>query len=211
MAKKRQQPDPDERPSAADYYKLKTDAVRDLATADEQNSPEVSREELKKYKADRGKGIPNGLKITFIKFWFPAAVCYFFFWGLSLYVPNMLDLLFITGIALGVVTDILTNNVLRFMAETEGSNDAWMMFPKKKFYTFFANILYAFVLLTLVYFIYVGLNRALIALTGAPENAVPLGVEPILFGVFYVLCDTALVAVKNFCVKRLRAAKNKNG
>ncbi len=209
MAKKHPPKGQEDKP-AADFYKLHTQAVDDLVSADETNAPPVSEEELRRYGARKKHGIPNGVKICFIKFWFPAAVCYFFFWGLGGYVSSMLDLMFVTAIALGMVTDLLTNNVLRFFAETEGANDRWMMFPKKRYATFFLNILYAFVLLFMVFCIYTGINQILIALTAAPAGSVPLGVEPILFGAFYLLCDTALVAVKNLCAGKLRGAKNKN-
>lgn len=211
MAKKHPSKDKErESKPAADYYKLKTQAVDDLVGANETNAPPVSDEELKRYGARKKSGIPNGVKVNFIKFWFPAAVCYFFFWGLGGYMASMLDLMFVTAIVLGMVTDILTNNALRFFAETEGANDKWMMFPQKRFITFIQNILYAFVLLFLVFCIYTGLNQLIIALTHAPANSVPLGVEPILFGIFYLLCDTALVAGKNFLAGKLKAAKNKN-
>ena len=35
----------------ANYYKLKTQAIKDLVEADESNSPEVSEEELAKYRS----------------------------------------------------------------------------------------------------------------------------------------------------------------
>lgn len=209
MARKRPHKEEGGRP-AADYYKLKTKAVDDLVSADESNAPPVSEEELKRYGARRKSGLPNWLKVNFIKFWFPASVCYFFFWGLGGYMSSMLDLMFVTAIVLGMVTDILTNNALRFFAETEGGNDKWMMFPRKRYATFFLNIFYAFVLIFLVFCIYTGLNQLIIALTHAPADSVPLGVEPILFGLFYLLCDTALVALKDLCAGKLRGAKNKN-
>lgn len=207
MAKKRR---PQAHEPAEDYYKLKTQAVEDLVTADEENSPPVPKEELQKYHAGGKKGFPNWLKMGFIKFWFPASVCYFFFWGLSLYVPSMLDLLFITGLALGVVTDLLTNNVIRFFADTEGANDRYMMFPKKRFITLFQNIFYAFILLFLVYSTYIGVNKAYILLSGASPDTVFLGVEPILFGLFYLLYDALLTFGKNALARRWTAVKNKN-
>jgi len=210
MAKKRPRKGQEGGQPAADYYELKTKAVDDLVTADESNAPPVSEEELKRYGARKKDGIPNWAKVNFIKFWFPASVCYFFFWGLGGYMTSMLDLMFVTAIVLGMVTDILTNNALRFFAETEGANDKWMMFPRKRYATFILNILYAFVLMFLVLCAYTGINQALIALTRAPAGSVPLGVEPILFGAFYLLFDTALVALKNLCAGKLRGAKNKN-
>lgn len=191
-------------PTAENYYDLKTKAVDDLVSADESNSPEVSEEELERYGGKKKNGIPNWLKVCFIKFWFPASVCYFFFWGLSGYVADMLDLMFVTAIVLGMVTDILTNNVLRFFAQTEGGNDGWMMFPKKRFITFFLNIFYSFLLMFLVFSIYTGINKILIAITGVPEDSVLLGVGPILFGVFYLICDLLLTAGKNFLAGQFR-------
>ena len=41
----------EERKAAEDYYKLHSQAVKDLATANEENSPEVSEEELRKYRS----------------------------------------------------------------------------------------------------------------------------------------------------------------
>lgn len=192
---------------AADYYRLKTKAVDDLVHADVSNSPKVSEEELRKYRSHGGFSVPETAKILFIKFWFPAAVCFFFLWGLGTYVSAMLDLLFITGLALGIVTDLLTNNVLRFFAETEGANDRWMMFPKKRYITFFQNIFYAFVVLFLVYTIYNAINAVLIAAMGLTDT-IPLGVEPILFGLFYLLCDTALIELKRLCVRIFEDAKS---
>lgn len=201
---KRKHPGPSQTPAAEDYYDLKTKAVDDLVNADESNSPEVTEEELERYGARKKSGIPNWLKVCSIKFWFPAAVCYFFFWGLGGYVADMLDLMFITAIVLGMVTDLLTNNAIRFFAPAEGGNDGWMMFPKKRFITFFLNIFYSFLLMFLVFCIYTGINMALIAITGASEDTVFLGVEPILFGVFYLVCDLLLTAGKNFLAAHFR-------
>ena len=46
MAKKRAAPVREEKRTAAEYYRLNTQAVEDLVTADASNSPEVSEEEL---------------------------------------------------------------------------------------------------------------------------------------------------------------------
>ncbi len=192
------------KPTAENYYDLKTKAVDDLVNADESNSPQVTDEELERYGGRKKRGLPNWLKVCFIKFWFPASVCYFFFWGLSGYVADMLDLMFVTAVVLGMVTDLLTNNVLRFFAQTEGENDRWMMFPKKRFITFFLNIFYSFLLMFLVFSIYTGVNKILIAITGAPEDSVLLGVGPILLGVFYLICDLLLTAGKNFLAGQFR-------
>ena len=198
-------------PKAAGYYDLKTGAVDDLLNADEKNSPKVSREELRKYTSKSRLRLADWVKLVLIKWWFAAAVCFFFIWGLGALVPNVLDQLVITGLALGFVTDLLTNNALRFMAKTAGANDRWMMFPRKGFWSLPLNVLYAGVIMFLVYTAYNALNRALIALNRLPGDAVPLGVEPILFGLLCLAFDLMLIGMKHGFRKIFFEAKQKAG
>lgn len=205
---KKQKRDIQKEKSPSEYYKLNTKAVDDLVNADESNSPEVSEEELKKYRSGTKIKLADWFKVLFIKFWFPAAVCYFFIWGLSTQVMNLVDMLFITGIALGMVTDLLTNNVLRFFAKKEGGHDRWMMFPKKGYITFPLNIFYAWLVLFLVFVLYNVINMVMIAVTGVTDT-IPLGVEPVLFGLFYMGFDTLLIEAKHLGGRIVEDAKNK--
>ena len=199
-----------EEKSTINYYKLKTKAVDDLVNADISNSPKVSKEEIAKYSGRSAKGIriPKWLKICFIKFWFAAAVCFFFIWGLGGYVKNLLDQLFVVGIAL--VTDILVNNILRFMEATDGENNAWMLFAKKNYLSFLMNVLYGFVLIFLIYTAYNAINLAAMRLTGK-EDALFLSVEPILFGLFYMLIDLMFLGMKKTFHSILEDAKKAAG
>ena len=192
--------------STADYYKLKTQAVDDLVSADESNSPPVSKDELKAYGARKKGGVPNWLKVGFIKFWFPGAVYFFIIMGLGLWDP--LDQIVILGIVQGMVTDLLTNNMVRFIAETDGENDRFLMFPKKQYMSFFFNMLYSMLLCALILFAYAGLDVVVRAVSGNTEFKF-VG-EPVTFGLLYMLFDTALVSVKNIISRFLFGAKNKN-
>ena len=195
--------------AAASYYELKTRAVEDLVSANEENSPPVSREEIRKY-TSRGKlKLADWVKLLAIKWWFAAAVCFFFIWGLGTYVASMLDLLVITGVALGFVTDLLTNNVLRFIAPTKGANDRWMMYPKKGYISLPLNLVHAGLVLFLVYTAYNALNALIISLGGLEATAVPLGVEPILFGLLYLGFDMLLITLKHVAQNMLRDAERK--
>lgn len=187
-----------------DYYKLKTQAVDDLVNANEENSPEVSEEELRAYRSGPKLRVADWVKVLFIKAWFPGAVCFFFIWGLGGYLSDLLDTLFVTGAALGMVTDLLTNNVLRFFEKTSGANDRWMMFPRKGYASFPLNILYAYLVLFLVFVLYNLINLVLIQITGAGGDTVPLGVEPVLFGLFYMGFDTLLIEIKHSVARLFR-------
>ncbi len=207
MAKKKHPARPEkEEHSAADYYRLNTKAVDDLVNATAENSPPVSREELKKYRAGGKLTIADWLKAVLIKAWFGGVVCYFVVWGLGIYVHDQLDLLLIAGIALGFVTDLITNNIFRFIAKPSGANDRWMMFPKKNYIFLPLNVLYALLLVFCVVTTYNAVNAAIIGVTGAKES-LPLGVEPILFGTFTMAWDMLFLGFKRLGGRMVNDAK----
>ena len=114
-----------------------------------------------------------------------------------MYIYSLIDMLFIMGIVLGMVTDLLTNNVIRFIEATPGENNKWLMFPNQKgMVSFFLNLVYALVLVACVYFLYSGINLMIVAIIGNADT-VPLGVEPILYGVFSMGFDLLFVGCKN--------------
>ena len=210
MSKKRNdRPEKPEVEKQTDYYRLKTQAVDDLVTANEENSPPVSEEELRAYRSGPKMKVADWVKMLFIKFWFAAAVCYFFFWGLGGLLPSVLDQLVVTGLALGIATDLLTNPVLRFFEKTKGENARWMMVTRKTYSGFFLNILYSYVLLFLVFTLYNVINMAAIQLLGLPGDQVVLGVEPILFGLFYLGFDLLLIKMKHTIQGMVRDAVKK--
>lgn len=189
-------------------YNLKSDAVDALVNADSEDTPEFSQEELDKYRSRKGKGVPETVKVLFIKAWFSGAVCFFFLWGLGTYIGSMIDMLFILGVALGIVTDLLVNNTLRFIEKTEGANDRFMMFPKKCTRNLFLNVFYSFLIVGSVYSLYNLINSVIITITGNADT-VPLGVEPILFGLFCLLFDMLFVTIKNGIIGIFEQAKEK--
>ena len=194
--------------STSEYYRLNTQAVEDLVTADESNSPVVSQEELDKYRGRTRKKLPQWLKVSLLKAWFYGAVCFFFMWGLGGYLADSLDLFFVTAIALGMVTDLLVNTILRYYAETDGANDRWMMIPRRGVVGFFLNILYAFVVLGMVDMVYNVVNITILSLTHE-TGTVPLGVEPILFGLLCMGVDTGFIALRGLMVRIVSDAKAK--
>jgi len=208
MAKRKRQPEKEAEKTLSEYYRLNTQAVEDLVTADESNSPQVPAAELRKYRSGPRLTLADWAKALLIKCWFAGAVCFFFLWGLGIYVTDYWDQLLVLGVALGIVTDLLTNNLFRFYAKTPGANDRWMMFPQKKFITLFLNILYAFLVLACVVATYQAVNALLIALTGA-KDTVPLGVGPILFGVFVTAWDQLFITMKRTLIKIFRDARKR--
>ena len=202
MAEKKQKK---EDRSAAGYYDLKTDAVDRLVDA--KNAPEVSDAEIRKYTNKNQFRLPAWLKIVLVKFWFAGAVCYFFLWGLGIYLHGI-DLLVVLAIGLGVLTDLLVNRILRSFETEPGSNNKWMMVTVRKFWSLLLNVIYAGVLLYCVFQTYYAVNMMIGVdpdVSGSQEEAM-LGVEPILFGLLYLGFDMLLITVKKTFISIFRDA-----
>ena len=196
-----------EKNTGSTNYELKSKAVEELLEAESGEAPEYSQEELNKYLTKSRFRVSDTVKILFIKGWFAGAVCFFFIWGLSMYIPSMLDMLFVVAVMLGMVNDILVNNVLRFIEKEKGESDRWMMYPKKGMASFFLNIIHGFAVVFCVYLLYYGINFVLTGITG---NAVELGVEPILFGIFSMVFDVLLIWIKHLLMALVRKAVDRN-
>ena len=207
MSKKRKAVTAEEKKSAADYYKLKTDAVDRLVNA--KNAPKVSEAEIRKYTSKGKIYIPTWVKILFIKFWFSGAICYFFLWGLGIYLQN-LDLMFALAVGLGLATDLMVNHALRIFEPEPHAFDRWMMVTTRKFWSLFINIVYSAVVLYCVIKTYEVINT-IIAGDVSNAESVPVGVEPLLFGLLYMLFDMLLILMKNTLIKILRDAGAKSG
>lgn len=189
----------------AGYYRLKTEAVEKLLNA--QNAPNVSDEEIEKYTNKHKRKIPSWLKVIFIKFWFSGAVCYFVMWGLGLMISG-LDLMAALAIVLGLVNDLLINNSLRHFEPFSGAYDKWIMFPMKKFWTVFLNVLYAIVLLFFIVQTYTVINTILVGSVETAET-IAVGVEPILFGLLFMGYDMLFLVIRNTLKKVFADAQKK--
>lgn len=202
MAKKRKKQQDEER-SAASYYRLKTDAVDRLVNA--KDAPAVSEAEIKKYTSKGKFHIPTWLKVVFIKFWFAGAVCYFFLWGLGIYVQG-LDLMVVLAVGLGIVNDLMVNKLLRTFEPEPRDSDKWMMVTVRKFWSIFVNAIYSGVVLYCVFQTYYVINTLFGVNANATEAEAMLGVEPIMFGLFYMSFDMLLIKIKNTFIDIFRDA-----
>ena len=192
----------------ASYYELHTGALEDLVSATRENTPRYSEEELNRYRSSKKRWkFPQGLKASLIKFWFYGAVCYFVFWGLGLYLVG-LDLYFVGGIVLGMVTDLLINHFLRFTEKLPGGSKKWMMVTRRGTSGFFMNLLYGLLLIFLVITAYNVINSVIVALFGQ-ENAPLLHVEPLGFGLITTGADMLCVGIRNTFLKMVEDAKHK--
>ncbi len=185
-------------------YHFSSEAVEALANADTEEIPQYSEEELKKYRKKKFQ-IPMLAKVLFIKAWFYGAVCYFVLMGLGLYLRG-LDMYVVLAMIMGMATDLLTNNVLRFIEELPGENHKYLFVNKRGVIGLFANVLYHCILVYLVMWLYESINVFAELLHKDPTR-VFLGVEPILFGIFAMGIDMVFVGFKRLLSSIVNDAK----
>ena len=213
MGKKQPEPkkqvplNPEGEKDTSAYYRLKKQAVEDLVTANEENSPPVPAAELKKYQSGPKIKMSDWVKAILIKLWIAGMICYFFIWGISTIAINPWDQLLVIGIALGLATNLMTNNIYRFIAKTPGAYDRWMMFPGKKLYFLPLDVVYAIILTACTIMTYNGIN--LLAAGGAEDAGLALGVEPILFGIIVTAWDLVFLGCKLLAKRIVADAKQK--
>lgn len=204
MSKKRkQQPQQTEKKPAENYYKLKTEAVEKLVNA--KDAPEVSDEEIRKYKSGGKFRIPGWLKIVFVKFWFGGAICFFFMWGLGTYLAGI-DKLAVIALGMGLVTDLMVNHIIRAIEPEKGVYDKWMMVSVRKWWSIILNVIYAAVILVCIVYTYTAINYLLYGPAGTSDNI--LGVEPLLFGVLFCAYDMLFIGIKTMLRRIVRDAED---
>lgn len=201
----------DPTPTSVKAYELHTEAVERLATADE-SAPEVDEKEIKKYRKGFLYRVPMWAKALFVKFWFNGAVCYFFVWGLGFYIQNSIDILIVLALAMGAFNSLIVNNVLLFLDDGGNGYSKWLFIPQLNFDTtskklwwsigsFFLDLIYASLVVFIVYLIYYGANKAA---SGA------IGVEPLSFGLLYLAVDLIFIGMKFLAVRIVKDALTKN-
>lgn len=191
--------------AAENYYDLKVDAVEKLVNA--KDAPKVSEAEIRKYTSKGKLYIPSWLKILFIKFWFSGAICYFFLWGLGIYLKG-LDLMFALSVGLGAAMDLMVNHLLHSLEPERGEYDRWMMVPFRKFWTIFLNVVYAGLILYCIVKTYDLINTLIVG-SAASAETVAVGVEPLLFGLLFMGYDMLFITIKNTLVRIFRDARKK--
>ena len=195
-------------------YSLKTEAVEKLTKAiNEGIAEEIPEEEkeLRPYKVDKVSKIPTWIKVIFVKFWVAGAICYFFMWGLGLYIPNSLDMYVVVSLALAFINDLFVNSAFLYFESDKKEYHKWILVPvpAKKIWSIFINIPIGFLEAFLINLLYGGLNKGVVALWNLDPNTIPILMEPLLFGLFYVIINLLLLLIKNTAVNIVKDAITK--
>lgn len=142
------------------------------------------------------------LKAALIKFWFYGAIYYFVGWGLFLASSDQLDVTMALGLVIGAANDLAIGRIFRSMESSRLEYHPYMMVRNISVAGFFCNIAYGVLLSFLVAYFYHFVNLAIIALRHLPETAIPLGAEPVLYGIVMMLFDITLTHLVHFVFRK---------
>ena len=186
-------------------YSLKTEAVEKLTKAINEGIAEEIPEEEKEqrpYNVDKVSKIPTWIKVIFVKFWVAGAICYFFMWGLGLYISNSLDMYVVVSLALAFINDLFVNSAFLYFESDKKEYHKWILVPvpAKKIWSIFINIPIGFLEAFIINLLYGGLNKTIVLIGGLDPNTIPVLMEPLLFGLFYVIVNLLLLLIKNTVV-----------
>ena len=197
-------------------YSLKVEAVETLTKAINEGTIKEIPEEQKKaeqqsYKVDKLAKIPSWIKVIFVKFWVAGAICFFFMWGLGMYIKNSLDMYVVVSLAFAFINDLFVNSAFLYFESDKKEYHKWLLVPvpAKKIWTIFANIPIGFLEAFLINQLYALTNKIVVTVGNLDPNTIPVTMEPLLFGLFYVIVNLFLLLIKNTIVNIVNDALKK--
>ena len=197
-------------------YSLKVDAVETLTKAINEGTVKEISEEQKKteqqpYKQDKLTRIPSWIKVIFVKFWVAGAICFFFMWGLGMYIKNSLDMYVVVSLAFAFINDLFVTSAFLYFESDKKEYHKWLLVPvpAKKIWTIFVNIPIGFLEAFLINQLYALTNKIVVAVGNLDPNTIPVTMEPLLFGLFYVIVNLILLLIKNTIVNIVKDAIKK--
>ncbi len=155
------------------------------------------------------KRMSEETKVSLCRWWFVGMVYFLIGFGTSLGNSiDPLDLILVLGIGIGMGTVFIFHPIVYYMFNIKRRGKI----ANKKYQSrsvmegvslSLVEVVRCFAVVVLVFFVYQGINIALIALLGLAEDVVVVAGEPILFAVFFVLIYNASNAIYDAILDKL--------
>ena len=181
---------------------MKEDSPKETPSLHKQYNKNKAPDQPDPYKIDKLAMIPAWAKAAFIKFWVAGAICYFFLFSFLLSSFATLDKIVFTGIMLVIIFDLIVNPMMLYFESEKLEYHPYILLPysAKKVWTLLINIPVG---ILIVWLINVGYSILV------PNIGIIKGVEPISFGLMYLIIDMVIVSIKNIIIKTFLKMKNK--
>lgn len=162
----------------------------------------MKNNELHPYKTSFFSKIPLKVRIPLIKWWFMGAIYYFVGWGLPQFRSSGIDTIFILGLIIGLVNITVLQYIIKELSVSPDVYNIYLSIRNKSVLRGLISVIYGWIIAALIATTYELLNRLFIIVFSLKENTVSIGVEPILFGILYVLFDGVWMLIRNFIFRK---------
>jgi uncharacterized membrane protein len=159
------------------------------------------------YGIDKLANIKPGVKIGFMKFWFSGAAFFVTFTALSIDTYDVLDRFVLLVLILTLAVEFISNKVIIWMNNDKTPTLKYLPFYIKRssILSILASMGFVIVMVICsVYFV------ELMMLIGIPSIGMLMfgfenrGIDPITFGIVYLLMDYLWITVKNLILKKIK-------
>lgn len=161
---------------------------------------------LNPYLIDKLASVPAYIKIGFLKFWLAGASFLFAIYGLGARF-DLLDRLVVFGLVMILGVEYLTNTVILYMDKPDSPTKFYLPHEinRKSFLSFFATAIYVVIMLLCIhFFLELWTSLGLITLGEVLSES---SIDPISFGILFVVFDSIWIYIRKLLKKLLRSEK----
>lgn len=143
--------------------------------------------------------------VLLIRWWVAGAIYFFIGWGTGLgSKTNLIDFIFLLGLAIGLVNSFALNPILNRMFNLKSSKKYLETTVIQKVKLRLFEILKAMIIVIMMIYIYAFINVSLINFFNLPSESIPLPGEPITFGIIYVVLFVIVEKIIDIFSKKVR-------
>ncbi len=138
---------------------------------------------------------PKGLKISIAKWWFAASTYYFIGFGMPNIMQSSIDVIFNLGLVLGALSALILYPLINYITKVEGDGVLYKAVKTQSPLRIIYLVMYNWLMVTIIAYSYQLINFVINSVMHFEKGTIKFGVEPILFGIFYMMFDRFVIKV----------------
>ncbi len=131
---------------------------------------------------------PSWVKVALLKWWI-AGACYYFVGMGSSMGQGAIDIIFQIGLVMGCVGALMVYPLIKYFTNPGDNYSQFIFIRSKSPIRIILHVFYNWFLVTLVAYSYQGINLIINAVMHNEASVIRFPVDPIFFGLFYLLFD----------------------
>lgn len=136
---------------------------------------------------------PTWVKIIITKWWFTAATYYFVGFGMPHIKQSAIDVIFNMGLVIGALSALILYPLINYITKIKNNANDYKAIKSQSPLRIIYLVGYNWLVVAMIAYSYQIINMIINGLMHYESGTIRFGVEPILFGVFYVMLDVLLI------------------